>query len=391
MQIGIVIHNLQLMDSPQTVKDILTLLSRENCINACLCGTMGKVAAIDAGLESLIDIEQFLKPSACIEALFGSNDLVCLLNHGRELQTGRTFGRIVVSNINNSEEKPLIQIERPGCLDGELIPWNRAADPHAKKLANLLNLKISSPPLPVNNIEITNQGKRVMRKISTFPGANIMVEGIVVGKAASSEVVLVAENGFLTSMEGGTIKEQGIEILHKHGERVPVDLSRAWVKTAGSRKSLEVCKSPMGDKTEGIAKTNPLKKSFLQEKTPEGRVKVILIDHCAEHSFEMMEGAGLAITVGDDTTELAGNIFSRFGIPILGITDGDCDELATAVSYAPCSLVLRLKPGEDDEFGRKLQQDIFSGEHAAFFEDIESLKLRIINLAENSLESISEY
>ena len=143
MQIGIVIHNLQLMDSPQTVKDILTLLSRENCINACLCGTMGKVAAIDAGLESLIDIEQFLKPSACIEALFGSNDLVCLLNHGRELQTGRTFGRIVVSHIQNPEEKPLIQIERPGCLDGELISWNRAADPHAKKLSGLLNLKIS--------------------------------------------------------------------------------------------------------------------------------------------------------------------------------------------------------------------------------------------------------
>jgi len=391
MQIGIVIHNLQLMDSPQTVKDILTLLSRENCINACLCGTMGKVAAIDAGLEGLIEMEQFLKPSACIEALFGSNDLVCLLNHGRELQTGRTFGRIVVSNINNPEEKPLIQIERPGCLDGELIPWNRAADPHAKKLSGLLNLKISPPPLPVNNIEISNQGKRVLRRISTFPGANIMVEGIVVGKATSSEVVLVAENGFLTSMEGGTIKEQGIEILHKHGERVPVDLSLAWVKTAASRKSPDVCKSLIEDQTKGLAKTTPLKKSFLQEKTLEGGVKVILIDHCAERSFELIGGAGLAITVGDDTTELAGNILSRFGIPVLGITDGDCDELATAVNYAPGSLVLHLKPGKDDEFGRKLQQDLFSGEYAAFFENIGSLELKVISLAENSLESISKY
>jgi len=391
MQIGIVIHNLQLMDSPQTVKDILTLLSRENCINACLCGTMGKVAAIDAGLEGLIEIEQFLKPSACIEALFRSNDLVCLLNHGRELQTGRTFGRIVVSNIKNPEDKPLIQIERPGCLDGELIPWNRAADPHAKKLAGLLNLKISPPPLPLNNIEISNQGKRVLRRISTFPGANIMVEGIVVGKATSSEVVLIAEDGFLTSMEGGILKEQGIEILHKHGERMPVDLSRAWVKTAASRKSPDVCKSLIEYKNEKLAKNPPLKKSFLQEQTPKGGVKVILIDHCAERSFELIEGAGLAITVGDDTTELAGNILSRFGIPVLGITDGDCDELATAVNYAPGSLVLHLKPGRDDEFGKKLQQDLFSGENAVFFENIESLKLKITNLAENSLESISEY
>ncbi|MDD3247752.1 MAG: DUF2117 family protein [Methanosarcina sp.] len=391
MQIGIVIHNLQLMDSPQTVKDILTLLSRENCINACLCGTMGKVAAIDAGLESLIDIEQFQKPSACIESLFGSNDLVCLLNHGRELQTGRTFGRIVVSHIQNPDEKPLIQIERPGCLDGELISWNQAADPHAKKLSGLLNLKISPPPLPANTIEVSNQGKRVLRRISTFPGANIMVEGIVVGKATSSEVALVSENGFLTSMEGGIIKDQGIEILHKHRERVPVDLSRAWVKTTASRKSPTVCKSLTEDKSEGRAKTSFLKKRFLQEKIPEGKVKVILIDHCAERSFEMMEGTGLAITIGDDTTELAGNILSRFGIPVLGIMDGDCDELATAVSYAPGSLILHLKLGKDDEFGRKLQQDIFSGEHAAFFEDIESLKLRIINIADNSLESISEY
>ncbi|AAM05150.1 DUF2117 family protein [Methanosarcina acetivorans] len=391
MQIGIVIHNLQLMDSPQTVKDILALLSRENCINACLCGTMGKVAAIDAGLEDLIEIEQFLKPSACIETLFGSNDLVCLLNHGRELQTGRTFGRIVVSNIKNPDEKPLIQIERPGCFDGELIPWNRAAGPHAKKLSNLLNLKISRPPLPVNNIEISNQGKRVVRRISTFPGANIMVEGIVVGKATSSEVALVAENGFLTSMEGGIIKEQGIEILHKHGERVPLDLVRAWVKTSASRKSSDVCKNPLENKTRGLEKNLPLKKGFLQEQTPESGVKVILIDHCAERAFELIEGAGLAITIGDDTTELAGNILYRFGIPVLGITDGDCDELATAVNYAPGSLVLHLKPEMDDELGRRLQHELFSGEYTGFFTNLEDLKRKVITLAENSLESTSEY
>ncbi|WP_269850145.1 DUF2117 domain-containing protein [Methanosarcina horonobensis] len=237
MQIGIVIHNLQLMDSPQTVKNILTLLSRENCINACLCGTMGKVAAIDAGLENLIEIEQVLKPSACIEALFRSNDLVCLLNHGRELQTGRIFGRIVVSHIQNPEQKPLIQIERPGCVDGELIAWNRAAELHIEKFSGLLNL-ISQPPLPVTSIEISDQGRRVLRRISTFPGANIMVEGFVVGKATSSEVALISQDGFLISMEGGVIKEQGIKILHNYEERVPVDMSRAWVKTAASRKKI---------------------------------------------------------------------------------------------------------------------------------------------------------
>jgi len=391
MQIGIVIHNFQLVDSPQTVENILSLLSEENCTDICLCGTMGKIAVIDAGLESLIEVNQLMKPSACIESFFKSKDLVFLLNHGRELSTGRTFGRIVVSHLKNPEEKPLIQIERPGRPDGELIPWNRAAWPHARKLSSLLNMKISPPPLPVNNIEVTNQGQQVIRKISTFPEACIMVEGIVVGNATSSEVSLIAENGFLTSMEGGVIKEEGIKILHKHEERVPIDLSKAWVKTGTSGKHNGAFRSFMEDKTNGTEKTPPLNRLFLQGENPEKEGKVILIDHCAERSLELMEGTRLAITVGDDTTEIAGNIFSRFGIPILGVIDGDSDELATTVTYPPGSLILRLKPGKDDEFGREIKQVIFSGEKMAFFENIEDLKPKIIKLAENLLESISEY
>jgi hypothetical protein len=69
----------------------------------------------------MIELDQVLKPSACIESLFRSNDLVCLLNHGRELETGRTFGRIVVSHIKNPEEKPLIQIERRAVLTVSLF------------------------------------------------------------------------------------------------------------------------------------------------------------------------------------------------------------------------------------------------------------------------------
>jgi hypothetical protein len=391
MKIGIVIHNVQLMDSPQIIKEIITSLSRENCIKACLCGTLGKVAVIDAGLEDLIEINQFLNPSACIETLFRSNDLVYLLNHGRELKTGRTFGRIVVSHVENPDDKPLIQIERPGCLDGELIPWNKAANLHVEKLSKLLNLKVSQPPLQINTIEVTNQGKRVLRRVSAFPGAYILIEGIIIGKATSSEVTLISEDGILTSMEGGILKEQGVEILHKHGERVPIDLSRSWVKTGIPRKNSEVCKSSLEGKNKSVAKPALLTKNSLMETTSERGFKVILIDHCAERSLEMIDGADLAITIGDDTTEIAGSIFSRFEIPILGVTDGDCDELAASVSYSAGSVILNLKSGQDDEFGRRIQQDIFSGEKIAFFENIENLKSRIINLAENSLESVSEY
>lgn len=391
MKIGIVIHNVQLMDSPQALKNILSLLSRENLVDACLCGTMGKVAVIDAGLEDLIEINQFLSPSACIGSLFKSNDMVCLLNHGRELQTGRTFGRIVVSHVENPDEKPLIQIERPGCLDGEIIPWNQAAELHIEKLSKLLNLKISQPPRPINTIEVTNQGRRVLRRISAFPGAYILVEGIIIGKATSSEVTLISEDGFLTSIKGGILKEEGINILHKHGERVPIDLSRSWVKTGIQRENFKGRKSSPEGKSECVAKTAILKKNSLMETTPERGVKVILIDHCAERSLEMIEGADLAITIGDDTTEIAGSIFSRFGIPIIGVTDGDCDELAASVTYSAGSVILNLKSGQDDEFGRRILRDVLSGKKVAFFENFDNLKLKIMNLAESSLESVLEY
>ncbi|HPS89252.1 MAG TPA: DUF2117 domain-containing protein, partial [Methanosarcina vacuolata] len=332
-----------------------------------------------------------LSPSACIETLFRSNDLVCLLNHGRELKTGRTFGRIVVSHLENPDEKPLIQIERPGCLDGELIPWNQAAELHVEKLSKLLDLKISPPPPPINTIEVTNQGRRVLRRISAFPGAYILVEGIIIGKAISSEITLISEDGFLTSMEGGILKKQGIDILHKHEERVPIDLSRSWIKTGTPRKNPEAQKIFFEGEKEWVTKTAVLTKSSLTEKLPERGVNVILIDHCAESSIERIEGADFAITIGDDTTEIAGSIFSRFGIPILGVTDGDCDELAASVAYSAGSVILNLKSGQDDELGKLILQDIFSGEKSAFFENLENLKLKIINLAENVLESIKEY
>ena len=96
------------------------------------------------------------------------------------------------------------------------------------------------------------------------------------------------------------------------------------------------------------------------------------------------------ITIGDDTTEIAGNIFSRFGIPILGVTDGDQTNLLE-VRYSPGSLLLHLKQGKDDELGKKIKQHIFSGEQIACFENIDDLKPRIIKLAGDLLESISEY
>ena len=79
---------------------------------------------------------------------------------------------------------------------------------------------------------------QVIRKLSgVFPGENILVNGIVIGKAFSSEVSLVSENGFIVKIEGGEIKEHGLEKLHNYEKRDPVDLSKAWVKSGDLRRS----------------------------------------------------------------------------------------------------------------------------------------------------------
>jgi len=113
MKIGVVIHGPEMIDSGQA-KAILDILSAEGEVSAKLGGTMGRTAVIDAGLENVIDTSQRLKPSESIGALSATSDVVILLNHGKTTETGREFGRILISNLQDRDNKQIVQIERPG-------------------------------------------------------------------------------------------------------------------------------------------------------------------------------------------------------------------------------------------------------------------------------------
>ncbi len=71
----------------------------------------------------------------------------------------------------------------------------------------------------------------------------------------------------------------------------------------------------------------------------------MLIDHEAEKSYELSAGgAELVVTVGgDDTTAIAGDVLYRLGIPIIGITDGDCDNVTCEPKTFSGSIILRLE------------------------------------------------
>ncbi|WP_279384971.1 DUF2117 domain-containing protein [Methanosarcina barkeri] len=133
MKIGLVIHGPEVIDSGEA-KRVFDKLSCVGKVEARLGGTMGKVAILDAGLENIINISQHQKPSACIESLFETSDLVCLLNRGKTIETGKVFGKMVAVRLREPEIKPIIQIESPESTDGILIPLNK------KKPENMENI-----------------------------------------------------------------------------------------------------------------------------------------------------------------------------------------------------------------------------------------------------------
>ena len=372
MKIGVVIHGPEVIDSGHA-KAIIDILSTEGEVSARLGGTMGRTAVIDAGLENIIDTSQRLKPSECIGALSATNDVIFLLNHGKTTETGRAFGNIVISNLQDMDNKPLVHIERPGCPDGEIISWNTSASTHAIKMSSVLDMKMSERSIfTIKPMQIETDGQRTIRKISgVHVGENILINGVVIGKAETENIGIVVENGFVTSIDGGTVKWHGIEKLHDYENNIPIDIKTAWVKSGSLRRS---------DFTPRIGRN--IESSIGSGSSTGG--KVVMIDHAAEHCFELADGAQLAITIGDDTTSIAGDILYRLGIPIIGITDGDFDGLSHNTHIYPGSIILRLRSGYDDIVGKRISEEIFSGNNTVSFDTFEKMKRKIFNIADDS-------
>ena len=364
MKIGVVVHGPQIVDTGYARK-ILELLGNYGAVKARLGGTMGRTAVIDANLEGVIDINQKLLPSQSIDKISENSDVVVLINYGKSSVTGHAFGYKVFSRCTGNPD--LIQIERPGEPDGTVIPWMDHLRDMADEVAQELNLKVLIPSVVVKAMETnclynsTDDENIVYRKIAgVSPAENIFLNGIVIGKSTSSDVTLVAENGILTKILGGKIKEHGVEKLGK------IDLNIAVVKTGLLRRSRIQPRIIEGKPDDVMKKTN-------------SKLNISYLNHAAEDIYQLKD-SDLVVTVGDDTTLVAADILYRFNVPIIGITDGDLDRVVEQGFRTVGSMIVELDSGWDDIIGKKIFLELFNGRQSMEIENIENFKSKIIQI-----------
>jgi hypothetical protein len=322
---------------------IIYIFKNEHEIIAKLGGTMGRTAVLDADLENIIDISCGLTPSETIISLKNEIDLAILLNHGKTMDTGRYFGQIIASRIDNL--MPFVHIERPD-IGGSIIYYHPPAQRFAQFVRNFLAKNNNAYDLPVEYGQpapsyVKIHEDRVIRRIGgAFAGENIRLDGVVIGEVIEPDVKIICKDGKIVELQGIKEKPHGLEKL----ENRIIDLFRAKVKTGGIRRT--------GHKTK-IGNIVPGRSSL----------EIAIIDHCAESTFEIVKNAGLVITVGDDTTTIAADILARLGIPVIGIVDGDIDGVLENTVVPDGSVIIRVRPGFDDIVGREVSREYMGEKH----------------------------
>lgn len=360
MKIGVIVHGPGIIDTGYAEK-IINILNEYGEVSSRLGGTMGRTAVIDAHLEDEINISDKLLPSESIRLLSEYNDVLFLLNYGKNQITGHTFGYKVLNNVGFNVN--LVQVERPGESDGVIIQWSDNDNSYLiNKLQEHFNLEVINYDDARETVEkltgFDDIKGHVERKIAgVSPGENIMLNGIIIGKVTADTLTIISENNRIISMIGGEIKQHGLDKL---GD---VNLKTAIVKTGLLRKSENI-------KPRSI------------EHVPNRNLTARLINHAACDIYDYKD-SDVLITIGDDTTLLSSDILYRFNVPVIGITDGDLDKVVLEGFKLDESLIIQVQHGFDDIIGRKIHENIFESQDSIIIRDISSLKEEILKLIDD--------
>ena len=329
----LVIHGPELIDSGK-IADIVEALRALGPLRVLAGGTIARVAALDKHL-TFVDTSQNIHTSDALNHV-SDREVLVLANCGKTSETGRVFGQIVSSRVRRS----VIHVERPGLIDGSVLLW-RGADGDtsrdvqyvARHLSDRLSLKLVKKQKRELSVEQTDEV--VTRRIyGARLGEPLLVQGMVVGTVVDEDVAVIVQRGRIVDIVGVATKAHGLEKIGN------IDLSTAYVKTGHLRASNEAC----------------VQRSMVPARALQ-RGSVTFVNHRADQTLESVNETTIcAIIVGDDTTSICGDILSRAGVPIIGITDGDGDGLYSGTYEVAGSLVLRLCNASDDDIGFLLER-----------------------------------
>lgn len=317
--IGILFHGPEVFDSGWAAR-LLRAFPRARCM---LAGTMSRTALFDSGLKGVETPGAM--PSVCVKALARNCSAVLLATSSKGERPGLVFGRLVAGKAGVGV--PVAQAE----CSGPAWAAHTGACPSRLRAA-LEKLGFLPRPSPEARIEVWREGGRVLRRMTTAAkGDFVLVGGIVVGRALGGDIIFSAAGRSIKEIRGVRVKAHGLEKIERLGG---VDLAEAK-----------------------LASTRALRRGKVPARLTKGSGNgVVFIDHAGMHVYDLARGAAGAVTVGDDTTGVAGDILRRFGVPVVGIVDGDGDGLH-AGELAPGSVVLTVKA--DDKAGLMVLEKIF--------------------------------
>ncbi len=353
--IGILFHGPEVFDSgwAQKIVEVLAATAPLRCL---LAGTMGRTAAIDSGLAGIEC--PGTQPSQILREIQNEVDQVVFANYGKSPSSGLLHGTLIASKADIGI--PLLQIE---CSAGLLVELNSFRCPELIRVLER-RLGLRKHCRVANTDSIWEENGRTCRRLTTSAAGDfVLVDGIVIGRATGEEIVIECLGRRIAGARGLSIKKHGLEKLDRLGG---IDLKS--VKLATTRTLRRSEHTPRVAKREGKG--------------------MAFVDHAAARIFERVRGAEGAVTVGDDTTAIVGDILYRFQMPVIGITDGDGDMILENARITPGSVVFTVR--QDDAFGLTVFSEVFQN-HGLIERPFKAVREHISALVRDELVRVQEF
>ena len=392
--LGLLFHGPEVVDEGEAEEALAAVRSAGFEYEAVLGGITGKTAIIDAGLQHIIDISGDKKPSeVALDFIERGIDFIILVNHAKNKDSAIALGRGILRNVfkglRDKREFSFVQAEYAVRTFFKWILSSKHEDAF-RKLKDAFGFDDEDFSSAVADIaafaDRADVRGVVHREISgVLPNEKILVNGVVIGRVSaenkSGKITLIAKNGRIVGVKGGTLIEHNLMKLP------PLDLDAAVVKTGTH-----------------IRRTKP-RRVGVESVSVKGEKKKVCLFYTVENLYPRLEKGDVAIviTVGDDTTSIAGDILKRFeDIRLIGITDGDADGLIKGIETGSIaeysgflprkSVIIRLKPERDDVVAEKVKREVLGGREEVAIEDIERdferLKRRILDLAREDVQGV---